>query len=83
MNFKKDEIKKLIEKLEIKLDATEKEMEGKPLMKVMMMVVQKQSLEIPHFRCLRFFSVTASYTNLGRVVFFPFTFWRHFRFFEQ
>ncbi|XP_031557605.1 translation elongation factor 2-like [Actinia tenebrosa] len=36
MNFKKEDTKKLIEKLNIKLDSTEKEMEGKPLMKAMM-----------------------------------------------
>ena len=34
MNFKKDETKKLIEKLNIKLDADDKEKEGKPLLKV-------------------------------------------------
>jgi len=36
MNFKKEEVDKLIKKLEIKLEANEKEMEGKPLMKAMM-----------------------------------------------
>ena len=34
MNFKKEETKKLIEKLNIKLDADDKEKEGKPLLKV-------------------------------------------------
>ena len=34
MNFKKDETKKLIEKLNIKLDSDDKEKEGKPLLKV-------------------------------------------------
>lgn len=34
MNFKKEEIEKLIEKLNIKLDAEDKEKEGKPLLKV-------------------------------------------------
>ena len=34
MNFKKEETKKLIEKLKIKLDADDKEKEGKPLLKV-------------------------------------------------
>ena len=34
MNFKKDETKKLIEKLKIKLDSDDKEKEGKPLLKV-------------------------------------------------
>ena len=34
MNFKKDETKKLIEKLNIKLDTDDKEKEGKPLLKV-------------------------------------------------
>lgn len=33
MNFKKEETKKLVEKLEIKLSSEEKEMEGKPLLK--------------------------------------------------
>jgi len=36
MNFKKEETKKLIEKLEIKLASDEKDLEGKPLMKAMM-----------------------------------------------
>jgi len=36
MNFKKDETAKLIEKLEIKLDAEDKEKEGKPLLKAVM-----------------------------------------------
>lgn len=34
MNFKKEETQKLIEKLEVKLDADDKEKEGKPLLKV-------------------------------------------------
>lgn len=34
MNFKKEETQKLIEKLEVKLDAEDKEKEGKPLLKV-------------------------------------------------
>lgn len=34
MNFKKEETKKLIEKLNIKLDADDREKEGKPLLKV-------------------------------------------------
>lgn len=34
MNFKKDESAKLIEKLDVKLDADDKEKEGKPLLKV-------------------------------------------------
>ena len=34
MNFKKEETKKLIEKLNVKLDADDKEKEGKPLLKV-------------------------------------------------
>jgi len=36
MNFKKEETKKLVEKLDIKLNKEERELEGKPLMKVMM-----------------------------------------------
>uniref|UniRef100_A0A8B9K750 Eukaryotic translation elongation factor 2 n=1 Tax=Astyanax mexicanus TaxID=7994 RepID=A0A8B9K750_ASTMX len=36
MNFKKDETAKLIEKLDIKLDAEDKEKEGKPLLKAVM-----------------------------------------------
>ena len=36
MNFKKDETAKLIEKLNIKLDAADKGKEGKPLMKAIM-----------------------------------------------
>lgn len=36
MNFKKDEIPKLLEKLEIKLASEEKELEGKQLLKVVM-----------------------------------------------
>lgn len=36
MNFKKEEIPKLLEKLEIKLSNEEKDLEGKPLLKVMM-----------------------------------------------
>jgi len=36
MNFKKDDIPTLLEKLEIKLTADEKELEGKPLLKVVM-----------------------------------------------
>ncbi|KAI9316491.1 elongation factor 2 [Dichotomocladium elegans] len=36
MNFKKDEIPKLLEKLDIRLKAEEKDLEGKPLMKVVM-----------------------------------------------
>lgn len=36
MNFKKEETKKLIEKLKIKLDADDKEKEGKPLLKAVM-----------------------------------------------
>lgn len=34
MNFKKEETQKLIEKLDVKLDAEDKEKEGKPLLKV-------------------------------------------------
>lgn len=34
MNFKKEETSKLIEKLDIKLDAEDREKEGKPLLKV-------------------------------------------------
>lgn len=34
MNFKKEEAQKLIEKLNIKLDADDREKEGKPLLKV-------------------------------------------------
>lgn len=34
MNFKKEETQKLIEKLEVKLDAEDKDKEGKPLLKV-------------------------------------------------
>ena len=34
MNFKKEETKKLIEKLNVKLDTDDKEKEGKPLLKV-------------------------------------------------
>ncbi|XP_041659098.1 elongation factor 2-like [Cheilinus undulatus] len=36
MNFKKDETAKLIEKLDVKLDAEDKEKEGKPLLKAVM-----------------------------------------------
>jgi elongation factor 2 len=36
MNFKKDETKKLIEKLNIKLDGEDKDKEGKPLLKAVM-----------------------------------------------
>ncbi len=36
MNFKKDETKKLMEKLDIKLHKDDMELEGKPLMKVIM-----------------------------------------------
>ncbi|KAF7243949.1 Elongation factor 2 [Varanus komodoensis] len=36
MNFKKDEASKLIEKLDIKLDAEDREKEGKPLLKAVM-----------------------------------------------
>ena len=36
MNFKKEETKKLIEKLKIKLDADDREKEGKPLLKAVM-----------------------------------------------
>lgn len=36
MNFKKDEIAKLIEKLDVKLDSEDKEKEGKPLLKAVM-----------------------------------------------
>lgn len=36
MNFRKDDQAKLIEKLNIKLDADEKDLEGKPMMKAMM-----------------------------------------------
>ncbi|KAK5138459.1 Elongation factor 2 [Meristemomyces frigidus] len=36
MNFKKDEIPKLLAKLEIKLSSDEKDLEGKPLLKVVM-----------------------------------------------
>jgi len=36
MNFKKEETKKLIEKLSIKLDPDDKEKEGKPLLKAVM-----------------------------------------------
>lgn len=34
MNFKKEETEKLIKKLDVKLDADDKEKEGKPLLKV-------------------------------------------------
>ena len=34
MNFKKEETKKMMEKLSIKLDAEDREKEGKPLLKV-------------------------------------------------
>uniref|UniRef100_A0A673KC47 Elongation factor 2 n=1 Tax=Sinocyclocheilus rhinocerous TaxID=307959 RepID=A0A673KC47_9TELE len=36
MNFKKEETQKLIEKLEVKLDAEDKQKEGKPLLKAVM-----------------------------------------------
>ena len=36
MNFKKEETKKLIEKLNIKLGAEDREKEGKPLLKAVM-----------------------------------------------
>uniref|UniRef100_A0A8C2CV29 Eukaryotic translation elongation factor 2, like 2 n=2 Tax=Cyprinus carpio TaxID=7962 RepID=A0A8C2CV29_CYPCA len=36
MNFKKEETQKLIEKLEVKLDAEDKDKEGKPLLKAVM-----------------------------------------------
>lgn len=36
MNFKKDETAKLIDKLDVKLDAEDKEKEGKPLLKAVM-----------------------------------------------
>ena len=36
MNFKKDKTAELIKKLEIKLDADDKEKEGKPLLKAVM-----------------------------------------------
>lgn len=36
MNFRKEETQKLLSKLNVKLDANEKDLEGKPLMKVMM-----------------------------------------------
>lgn len=36
MNFKKEETAKLIDKLEIKLDAEDKDKEGKPLLKAVM-----------------------------------------------
>lgn len=36
MNFKKEDTKKLIEKLQIKLDADDREKEGKPLLKAVM-----------------------------------------------
>lgn len=36
MNFKKEETAKLIEKLQIKLDADDREKEGKPLLKAVM-----------------------------------------------
>ena len=36
MKFKKEETKKLIEKLAIKLDSDDKEKEGKPLLKAVM-----------------------------------------------
>jgi elongation factor 2 len=36
MNFKTDEIPKLLEKLEIKLTSDEKDLEGKQLLKVVM-----------------------------------------------
>lgn len=36
MNFKKEETAKLIERLDIKLDAEDKEKEGKPLLKAVM-----------------------------------------------
>uniref|UniRef100_A0A667Y678 Eukaryotic translation elongation factor 2 n=1 Tax=Myripristis murdjan TaxID=586833 RepID=A0A667Y678_9TELE len=36
MNFKKEETEKLIQKLEVKLDAEDKEKEGKPLLKAVM-----------------------------------------------
>lgn len=36
MNIKKDEINKLVQKLDIKLTAEEKEQEGKPLLKTIM-----------------------------------------------
>ena len=39
MNFKKEETQKLIEKLDVKLDADDKEKEGKPLLKVNMDVL--------------------------------------------
>lgn len=36
MNFKKEETAKMIEKLQIKLDADDREKEGKPLLKAVM-----------------------------------------------
>ena len=36
MNFKKEEMAKLIEKLDIKLDSKDKDKEGKPLLKAVM-----------------------------------------------
>lgn len=39
MNFKKEETQKLIEKLEVKLDAEDKEKEGKALLKVELPII--------------------------------------------
>jgi hypothetical protein len=44
MNFKKEETKKLIEKLNIKLDTDDKEKEGKPLLKVSTNTFSRENL---------------------------------------
>lgn len=44
MNFNKEETQKLVEKLEVKLDAEDKEKEGKPLLKVQLEIMAFKNL---------------------------------------
>jgi len=44
MNFNKEETQKLVEKLEVKLDAEDKEKEGKPLLKVQLEIMTFKNL---------------------------------------
>lgn len=59
MNFKKEETQKLIEKLNIKLDAEDKEKEGKQLLKVRSFMITSIMIWI-FYTCIGMFSVCLS-----------------------
>lgn len=60
MNFKKEETQKLIEKLNIKLDAEDKEKEGKQLLKVRSFINTYVMIFKIFWTCIRMFSVCFS-----------------------